>query len=164
MTPSICEDYFKSVKVKTIKGTSHCKSITIANDVVIRTEESKPNLLLHIDVIKCADAYKAYGDIGANGIIVEETNQTFEFIVPSQVDFRNQSSYLDKKKIYFLNGFLIANDSLRISKKAIIRTDVLPSKKYENTFHNDNSVLINIWTLTKKEVRKSLRKCHRLYE
>ncbi|WP_300565889.1 hypothetical protein [Flavobacterium sp.] len=164
MTPSICEEYFKSVKVHTIKGTRHCRSILIANDVVIRTEENDPSLLKHINVIKCPDSYKTYGDIGTNGVIIEETKQTFHFIVPSQVDFKNSSSYIDQKKIYFLNGFLITNDSLRISKNAIIRTDVVTSKNYSDGEDNDSTILINIWTLTKKEVKKSLKNCRRSYD
>jgi len=164
VTSSICGDFFKSVKVHTIKGTGHCRSILIANGVVIRTEENNPRLLEHIDVIKCPDSYKTYGDIGTNGVIVEQTKQTFYFLVPSQVDFKNSSSYSDKKKIYFLNGFLITNDSLRISKDAIVRTEVLTSKNYVDTVKGDSTVLINIWTLTKKEVKKSLKNCQRSYD
>ena len=164
MTPAICEDYFKSVKVHVIKGTRHCRSILIANGVVIRTEEINPSLLQHINVIKCPDSYKTYGDIGTNGVILEETKQTFDFIIPSQVNFKKTSAFLNKKKIYFLNGFLITNDSLRISKNAITRTEVLKAKNYSEASNNDSTVLINIWTLTKKEVRKSLRNCQQSYD
>lgn len=164
MTPRICDDYFKSVKVHTIKGTRHCRSIIIANGVIIRTEENNPRLLENIDVIKCPDSYKTYGDIGTNGAIVEQTKQTFDFYIPSQIDFKNSSAYIDKKKIYFLNGFLITNDSLRISKNAIIRTEVLTSKNYTDISKSDSTVLINIWTLTKKEVRKSLKNCQRSFD
>ncbi|OQP46817.1 hypothetical protein A4H97_04650 [Niastella yeongjuensis] len=164
ITPGICDEYFKSVKSHTIKGTKHCRSILIANGVVIRTEEVNASLLRHVDVIKCPDAYKTYGDIGTNGVIVEETKQTFDFIIPSQVDYKRKSDYLNKNKTYFLNGYLITNDSLRISKKAIVRTEVLTAKSYSNGFDNDSIVIINIWTLTKKEVRKSLRKWSRSYD
>jgi hypothetical protein len=164
MTPGICDEYFKSVKVHTIKGTRHCRSLLIANGIVIRTEENNPGLLQHVDVIKCPDSYKIYGDVGTNGVIVEETKQIFDFIVPSQVDFQNSSLYIDKQKIYFLNGFLITNDSLRISKNAIIRTDVLTSEHYAEIENNDRTILVNIWTLTKKEVRKSLKNCRRSYD
>jgi hypothetical protein len=164
MTPGICDEYFKSVKVHTIKGTRHCRSLLIANGVVIRTEENNPRLLQHVDVIECPDSYKIYGDVGTNGVIVEETKQTFDFIVPSQVDFQKSSLYIDKRKIYFLNGLLITNDSLRISKNAIIRTDVLTPEHYAEIENNDGTILVNIWTLTKKEVRKSLKNCRRSYD
>ena len=164
MTPGICDGYFKSVKVHKIKGTMHCRSITIANGVVVRTEESSGNLLTHIDVIKCPDSYKTYGDIGTNGVIVEDTRQTFDFITPSHVAIKNASSYDNKKRIYFLNGFLITNDSLKISKKAIKRIEVLNPKYYKETQNSDNAVLVNIWTLTRKEVRKSLKTCRRSYD
>ena len=123
MTPSICDDYFKSVKVQAIKGTNHCRSITMANGVIIRTEENNPSLLQHIEIINCPDSYKIYGNIGTNGVIVINTKQIFDFVIPSQVDFKNSSAYNDNKKKYFLNGFLITNDSLRISKNAIKRTN-----------------------------------------
>ena len=164
LTPGICDEYIKSLKVHTLNGTRHCRSILIANDIVIRTEENNSNLLQHINVLKCPDSYKKYGDIGTNGVIVEDTKQTFDFIVPSQVDFKKQPAYLDKKKIYFLNGFLITNDSLRISKNAIVRTEVVTSKNYTDIPNGDSTVLINIWTLTKKEVRKSLKNCQRSYD
>lgn len=163
MTPSICDDYFKSVKVHAIKGTNHCRGIIIANGVIVRTEENNASLLRHINVVKCADSYKVYGDIGTNGIIVQDTKQTFDFIIPSQVDLKN-SSYNDKKKTYFLNGFLITNDSLRISRNAIKRIEVLKPENYFDILNNDSRILINIWTLTKKEVRKSLRNCSRSYD
>lgn len=164
VTSSICDEYFKSVKVHAIKGTKHCRSIAIANDVVIRIEEINPDLLEHVDILKCSDAYKAYGAIGTNGVIIEKTKQTFDFIVPALIDFKKKAAYLEKKKIYFLNGFLITNDSLRISKKAIVRTDVLASKNYANIIDGSSTILVNIWTLTKKEERMSLRKCHRSYD
>ena len=136
----------------------------IANGVVIRPEETNPSLLQHVNVIKCPDSYKIYGDIGTNGVLLEETKQTFDFIIPSQIDFKKSSAYLDKKKIYFLNGFLITNDSLRISKNAITRTEVLTSKNYANTSNSDGTVLINIWILKEKEIRKSLKNCQRSYD
>src|SRR6478735_8298667 len=84
MTPSICDDYFKSVKVRAIKGTNHCRSITMANGIIIRAEENNPSLLQHIEVINCPDSYKIYGNIGTNGVIVINTKQTFDFVIPSQ--------------------------------------------------------------------------------
>ena len=164
MTPGICDDYFKSVKVHAIKGTRHCRSILIANGVVIRTEENNPNLLQHINVMKCPDSYRTYGDIGTNGVIVEDTKQVFDFITPFNVHIENSSSFNDKKKLYFLNGFLITNDSLRISKNAIKRIEVLKPENYKETLNDDKVLLINIWTLTKTEVRKSLRSCRRFYD
>ena len=101
MTPGICDEYFKSVKIHTIKGTRHCRSILIANDIVIRPEENNSSLLQHINVLKCSDSYKKYGDIGTNGVIVEDTKQTFDFIFPSQVDFKKQSACFDKKDLFF---------------------------------------------------------------
>jgi hypothetical protein len=162
MTPSICDDYFKSVKVHAIKGTNHCRSITIANNVIIRTEENNASLLTHIAVINCPDSYKIYGDIGANGVIVEDTKQTFDFITPSKINFR--TSYSGNKNLYFLNGFLITNDSLRISRNAIKKVEVLKPNPYFDTVNNDSTILVNIWTLTKKEVRKSMSKCKRSYD
>jgi hypothetical protein len=164
MTPGICDYYFKSVKVQTIKGTNHCRSIIMANGVIIRTEENNPSLLQNIEVINCPDSYKIYGNIGANGVIVVNTKQTFDFVIPSQVDFKSSVAYNNNKKIYFLNGFLITNDSLRISKNAIKRTEVLKSSHFNDNSNSDSTILINIWTLTKKEVRKSLKNCWRSYD
>lgn len=164
LTPSICDNFLKSTKVHVIKGTQHCESILMANGVVIRREENNYNLLTHVDVLQCPDSYKTYGDIGINGVIVESTKQTFNFVNPSNVDFPNSISYEGQTKVYFLNGFLIANDSLKISRNAIKRVEVLKSNNYFNAQNSDSAVLINIWTLTKKEVRKSLRKCKHSYE
>jgi hypothetical protein len=162
-TPGACDDYFKSVKVHSLRGIMHCRSIIIANGVVIRTEENNPSLLKRVDVMKCPDSYKTFGDIGANGVIVEDTKQTFDFVIPSKVNIGNSSFYNNKKKIYFLNGFLITNDSLKISKNAIKRIEVLEFKDYFETLNKSEVVLINIWILTKKELRKSLRNCRRSY-
>ncbi len=158
MTPRLCDDFLKSTKARFIKGTHHCNSITIANGVIIRREENDYTLITRVEVFYCPNSYKKYGDIGINGVILETTKQVFNFTIPSNVEFQNSAAQKDKKKIYFLNGFLISNDSLKISTKAIKRVEVLKSNKYFETQNNDSTVLVNIWTLTKKEVRKSLRK------
>ena len=157
-TPHICDDFLKSTKARTIKGIHHCNSITIANGVIIRLEENNYNLITHVEVLQCPNSYKRYGDIGINGIIIETTKQVFNFTIPSNVDLPNPAAHKDKKKTYFLNGFLISNDSLKISTKSIKRVEVLKSKKYFETQNDDGIALVNIWTSTKKEVRKSLRK------
>ena len=164
ITPGLCDEFFKSAKVQVIEGTAHCRSIVMANGVVIRTEENDPGLLQHIAVIQCPDSYKTYGDIGTNGVIVIDTKQAFDFTIASQVDFEKSSSYSDKEKIYFLDGFLITNDSLKISKNAIKRIEVLKPENFGRTTNRDSTVLINIWTLTKKELRKALKSCRRSYE
>jgi hypothetical protein len=164
MTSSICDDYYKSVNVRKIKGPLHCRSITLSNGVIVRTEEQQAGQIKHVDAITCPDSYKLYGDIGTNGVIVYETKQVHEFITPSQAKINDPSTHKNKKKIFFLNGFLITNDSLKISPKAIKRIQALKPEKFKETENNDSVILINIWTLTKKEINKSLKSCRRSYE
>lgn len=129
---------------------SHGHPLVLANDVVIRMDQVKINLLDSVSVVRHPDSSSHYGNAAINGIINLKTRQKFGTIVLENVHIPNARRLTGEKK-FILNGYLINNPSIKISKSAIKKVEVIDS----NDIH-----YISIWTLTEDEKKPVSALCN----
>ena len=128
----------------------HSNPLIVANGIVIRGQELDTTLLQDISLLKCPDAFNEFGYAGANGALIIKTKQSFKTVTAFST---RQKKSIEGNVVYALNGFLLSDTTILISKKAITNIQIL---SIDSKTNNDEKVTcINIWTMTKKD-RKPL--------
>lgn len=119
----------------------------VANGIVVSSAELDSTLITDITVIQCPESSRKFSYIAAGGAIVINTRQTFITTTPK---FISDSNMINGKILYAVNGCLLVDSTLKISKEAIIEIEIYTAT--ENKFNNVEC--INIWTIP-KPFRKS---------
>lgn len=138
---------------KILPGTNHSRSLIIANGIIIRGEEIMDNLLDSIYFIKVPESVEKFGNVGALGVIFINTRQRFDTVQISKVATIRQSHRSNQKVIYAINGYLFADTGIVLSRKAIKKVDILKGYKLQLADINEEVTCINIWTITKREIK-----------
>ncbi len=131
------------------KGSSSIgyNPLYLANGIVTGSGELDGDLAIDVTVIHCPESSRKFSYIASGGVILINTKQTFETVTPAAIRF---DKLIKGEVIYALNGCLLLDSTLLISKKAIVEIEIFD-------FVNKVSEIvtcINIWTLP-KAFRKS---------
>jgi hypothetical protein len=149
-----CALYHQLAQHKIIPGTNHSIPLIIANGIVIRPEDLSEHLIDSIYMIKCPESFHSYGNIAAAGVLYLKTKQSFESVrITSLVKIR-QSHASEQKIIYAVNGYLFADESLMLSRRAIKKIDIMKNYRLPPAGINEEVTVINIWTLTRREIKR----------
>lgn len=114
----------------------------VANGTVVSSAELDSTLITDITVIQCPESSRKFSYIAAGGAVVINTRQTFITTTPK---FISDSKNIVGKTVYAVNGCLLGDSTLKISKNAITKIDIY--SVIENGFNNETR--INIWTIPK---------------
>lgn len=142
-----------------IGEAKHGQSLVLANNIIIRMDQLNVRLLDSVSILRWPDMSSLYGDAAENGIIFLKTRQKFATISIGNVPIPNASQAMGEKK-FILNGYLINNLSIKISRSAIKKVEVL---NVAGSPDNQPASYISIWTLTEEE-RRPLSSICNLFE
>lgn len=154
-----CYKLQKQADLKKIPGTNHSWPLIMANGIIIRGKEINKNLIDSIYFINGPQSFEKFGNIGSPGVIYLDTRQKFDALQISQI--AKESHGIKQNIIYAINGYLFADSTLKLSRKAIKKVEILKDYKLSSTDNNQVVTCISIWTITKKEIKKdnSLKLC-----
>jgi len=137
------------MNLQRIAGTEHSSPIFLANGVVVRGQELDTNLVESISIMKCPQSIRDYGILGINGVILIRTKQIFE-VTSLQIEVE-KSGRTKSKIVYALNGFIITDTLLKISKAAILEINIISKSKINLSDRYKGYSCINVWTLNRDE-------------
>ena len=151
--PDTCILLQKRASQKILPGTNHSRPLVVADGMIIRGDEIKEKLVDTIFVIKCPQSFERFGNIGALGVIYLETKQEFDTVSITRVATIRQSHGVAQKTIYAINGYLFADTTLKLSKKAVKKVEVFKNFSADFLDINEHVTCVSIWTLTNKEIK-----------
>jgi hypothetical protein len=145
-----CKNLQKGSMEKTLPGTNHSMFLIIANGIVISGDEIKKKRIDSISVIKCPQSFTLFGNIGAFGVLKLKTRQKFDTVRITNVVNIEQSHSAQQKVVYAINGYLFADTTLSLSKKAVKRVEILKNFKHKS-LNGEEFICVSIWTMKEKK-------------
>jgi len=144
-----CAELTKKANLERVIGTRHSSPLFLANGIVVRVDEIDSSLLEGVSVLKCPQSIEAFGNLGINGVVLIKTKQVFETTKP-QIEIR-KSHGTKSRIIYALNGFILTDTTLKISKAAIREVNIISNSRIDYGNRYRGYTCVNVWTLTKDE-------------
>ena len=148
-----------SLKENYISLQKNDAPLLLYNSIILNTEELSSLNLKEISeskVIKCPESISFFGYVGINGLIFLTGNQKFKFTTLKEIKSKQANGIADNF-IYALNGYIITDSTIKISKKSVVEIEVLQSGKEKGLNQKyKNFTCLNVWTLTKEE-RKEIK-------
>lgn len=142
-----CYKLKQQAESKKMPGSYHSRALHIANGIIVSVKEIEEEQIDSIRVIECPESFDKFGDLAALGVVWFYTKHKFESIMVADI-VKIKLPHLSKSPktcTYALNGYFFSDTSLQISKKAIVRVDVI---------NNNDIHCISIWTMNESEINE----------
>jgi hypothetical protein len=139
----------KKADLERVIGTRHSSPLFLANGIVVRVDEVDSALLESVSVLRCPQSIETFRNLGINGVVLIKTKQVFETTTP-QIEIR-KSHGTKSRVIYALNGFILTDTALKISKSSIREIDIVSNSRIDYANLYRGYTCVNVWTLTKDE-------------